>query len=354
MTQELRRLAGDALMVGLSGPRLDSREAERLELLAPCGVILFRRNLESVDQTLALLGEIRRRLGPEVILAVDQEGGRVSRLAPWVGPTPSAAALAPAGAPAVRRFACAVARALRALGIGLDFAPVVDLCRSDAPNGIGDRSFGEDPEEVSEEVSRLAGAFLAGLQAEGVAGCLKHFPGLGDTAVDTHVDLAVSGGDRERLERHLVPYRRLGGEAACVMVGHGHYPALDPSPRLPASLSARVVRDLLRDELAFRGLIVSDDLEMGAVRAHDAGGAAAVAAVDAGCDLLLYCSALDRAEAAWRALIRRATDDACFAERLASASHAVRRFARAWPAPAGGPEAWEAACSGLARAARLA
>jgi beta-N-acetylhexosaminidase len=350
MTSELQRLAGTTLMVGLAGPQLDPKSAGRLERLAPGGVILFRRNLDSVEQTLALLDEIRQRLGSELIVALDQEGGRVSRLAPWVGPTPSAAELARAGAPAVRRFAQATARALRVLGFGLDFAPVVDLCAPGATNGIGDRSFGEDPEEVC----RLAGAFLAALQAEGVAGCLKHFPGLGNTAVDTHVELAVAGGGLAQLERDLLPYHRLAGDAACVMVGHGHYPDLDPSPRRPASLSPRIVRGLLRDEIGFAGLVVTDDLEMGAVATHDVDGAAAVAAMDAGCDLLLYCSDLDRAETASLALARRAAGDGAFARRLAAAALAVRRLARARPAPAGRSEAWELACRGLADAARLA
>jgi beta-N-acetylhexosaminidase len=248
------------------------------------------------------------------------------------------------------RFASATARALRALGFNFDFAPVVDLCTEDATNGIGNRSFGTDPERV---VS-LAGAFLDGLQAEGVAGCLKHFPGLGPTNVDSHETLPTADRSRAELEgQDLIPYRRLGERAASVMVGHGAYPALDPDPSRPASLSPVIVNRLLRDELAFRGLVVSDDLEMGAVAPLDEDGSAAVLSIAAGCDLVLYCASLDRAERAVAALKRATREDESLARRVAQAASNVATAVKQWAIPSTEPQEWDAAQSELKGFAKI-
>ena len=251
-----KRLAGAVLMVGFEG----AEPLERLRALGPAGLILFSRNLESAGQTIDLTERLKGLLPGPPLLALDQEGGRVSRLEPFIGPTPAAAALARAGSATAKEFGAGTGRALHALGFNIDFAPVVDLCGPEATNGIGDRSFGTDPRLVAE----LAGSFLEGLQAAGVAGCLKHFPGLGRTAVDSHLELPVASTGLERLQAEdLLPYRLLCPEAASVMVGHAHYPALNPEERLPASCSPEIVNGLLRKELGYGGLVVSDDLEMG-------------------------------------------------------------------------------------------
>ncbi|HKQ60181.1 MAG TPA: glycoside hydrolase family 3 N-terminal domain-containing protein, partial [Candidatus Polarisedimenticolaceae bacterium] len=307
--ESIAAAAGRVLMVGVPGPELDLDTAGRLRALGPGGAILFRRNLESVAGAIALLGELQRLLPAPALHAIDQEGGRVSRLEPWIGTTPSADALRRAGESAVAEFARATADAVRSLGFNVDFAPVVDLCGPDAPNGIAERSFGTDPAEVA----RLAGRMLDGLQSRGVAGCLKHFPGLGDTSLDSHLALPTVLRTRERLEAEdLVPYRQLAPRAASVMIGHGYYPAWDREGELPATCSSRIVRGLLREELGYRGLAISDDLEMGAISPLDAGGAAAVRAIAAGCDLLLYCGDLERAEAARDALASAAAADSAF------------------------------------------
>lgn len=338
--KELESDSGMMLMVGLPGPRLDAGIARRIEALGPGGVILFKRNLASAEQTMELLAELTKVLRRPCLLALDQEGGRVSRLAHWIGPTPAAAVLAESGEDATHRFAETTGRALRALGFNVDFAPVVDLCASNAPNGIGDRSFGTDPEVAS----RLGRAFLDGLAQAGIAGCLKHFPGLGCTRVDSHESLPTVNRSRLQLEQEeLLPFRRLAPLAPCVMVGHGHYPALDPQPSRPASLSPQVVSGLLRSELGFAGLVVSDDLEMGAVASLDEGGAAAVEATAAGCDLLLYCSDLGRAERAAATLASRAKVDPDLRRRLREAARAVGSLAsRVQPEP-GDLAAWDSA-----------
>ncbi len=336
----LEARAGRVLMVGFRGAGLDDDEIGRLRRLGPGGAILFRRNLETPRRLVELMLALGEVLPAPALLALDQEGGRVSRLEPWIGATPTATRLAEAGPEAARRFGRATGAALSALGFNVDFAPVVDLCAPEAANGIGDRSFGTDPARVA----TLAGAFLDGLQGSGVAGCLKHFPGLGDTAADTHQLLPVCERDRERLlAEDLAPYAALRDRAASVMVGHAGYAALQADPSRPASLSPEIVRTLLRDEIGYEGLVVSDDLEMGAVAPLDRDGSAAVEAVAAGCDQVLYCSDLGRAERARDALVRAARGDAGFARRLAEAARRVEGTAARWRPPAPDLLRWDQA-----------
>jgi beta-N-acetylhexosaminidase len=336
--------AGRALMIGFQGVQPDDSCAEKIRKLRPGGIILFSRNLDSPRQTMELLNFLRDLLPAHPLLALDQEGGRVSRLEPFIGPTPPAAELAAAGEKAVSRFGGATGRALRSLGFNLDFAPVVDMCAPEAPNGIGERAFGTAPDLVT----RMAGRFLSGLQGEGVAGCLKHFPGLGATAVDSHVELPVVDRALSQLmSEDIRPYRSLCEMSAAVMVGHGHYPALNPGDPLPASCSPEAIDGLLRQELTYRGLVVSDDMEMGAIEGLDRDGAAAVRAIAAGCDLVLYCSSLDRAEAAAAAIAGRAVEDPSFAKRLRRAADMVSRTAMLWPACRPDWDAWERARAGF-------
>lgn len=348
MDQGGRSEFGAVLMVGVPGPTLDDQTAHRLVRLDPAGVILFRRNLETPEQTRGLLATLHRVLPRLVWVALDQEGGRVSRLEPWIGATPSAAILAARGSEAVHRFALATGRALRALGFNLDFAPVVDLCAADVRNGIGDRSFGCDPHAVA----TLAETFLDGLGRGGVAGCLKHFPGLGPTSVDSHVELPVVNRSRDEMTSDLHPYRHLLSRAPCVMIGHATYPQFDRAEGLPATLTPEIGSGLLRGELGFEGLAVSDDLEMGAVAEFDVDGGAAPRALSAGCDLLLYCADLDRAEAAAEAMARSASRDVRFALRWREATRRVRAAAARWPARIGTAATWEAALHEVETAVR--
>ncbi len=339
--------AGGCLMVGLPGPDLDTDTRDRLSDLRPAGVILFGRNLDSPER----LAELQRALGglrqPPRLVALDQEGGRVSRLQPWIGPTPTAAELATRGSGATEGFAADTGRALGALGFNVDFAPVVDLCDVAATNGIGDRSYGVAPDVVVEH----ADAFLRGLTAAGVAGCLKHFPGLGDTPVDSHLSLPTCPRSVAALEAaDLIPYRRLAARAPAVMIGHGHYTAWHPRPE-PATGSRAIVADLLRGEIGFEGLVVTDDLEMGAVLPLDPDGSYAVRALEAGCDLLLYCADLDRADRAREAIVGRADADRAFADRLVDASTRVAGLARTFPIARPDLAVWSAARERLAASA---
>ena len=320
--------AGRVLLVGLAGPALSNGEKRSLEQVRPGGVILFRRNLDSRERLARLMLDLDRILVDSPWIAVDQEGGRVSRLEPWIGPTPSASELGSAGPDEAYRFGRETGRELARLGFNLDFAPVVDLCPPDRPNGIGDRSWGTDPETVA----KLTGRFLDGLHTAGVAGCLKHFPGLGDTVVDSHVEMPVCRRDEAALLRmDMLPYRELGRSAPVVMVCHASFPALDPEPGRPASLSPPIITGLLREQVRYTGMVTADDMEMGAIAHLDTAGAAAVQAIRAGTDLLPYCADLDRALAARDALVREAERDVAFADRLEQAAETVRSTAERWP-----------------------
>ncbi|MEP7379773.1 MAG: glycoside hydrolase family 3 N-terminal domain-containing protein, partial [Chloroflexota bacterium] len=217
---------------------------------AYAGVTLFRHwNVASVGQLRELTGALQAaaRTGP-LLIATDQEGGQLNALGE--GPTPFAGAMA-LGAVAdedlAERVAAATGRELRALGVNVDYAPVCDLATNPANPALGIRCFGDD----AQAVGRLAAATVRGLQSEGVAATVKHFPGLGDAPVDTHHELAVVSTSRDVLEsRELVPFRAaIAAGARLAMAGHIAVPALTGSAAVPASLSPAALRDVLRDEL---------------------------------------------------------------------------------------------------------
>lgn len=290
----------ELLIVGLSGPRLEPATAALLASLRPGGVILFGRNLESVEQLGELIAEIRRA-APEALLYSDSEGGRVDRLAPFVGPAPAAQALAGAAAEVARDAGRWIGESLRRLGYDVDFAPVVDLDRGMEENALDGRYFGRS----AEEVTARGGAFLAGLHAAGIGGCLKHFPGLGPSRGDTHFSAGLVEASARELAEDLAPFAALGEEAGMVMVAHATYPALDPEKR-PASLSAPVAGRLLRERLGFTGVAVADDLEMNALEPWGSLADRAEAALVAGCDLFPVCHTLEEVPAVVERLGRTA------------------------------------------------
>ncbi len=253
------------------------------------GVILFARNVAEPEQVAELCYECAR-LTPELPLwvSVDQEGGRVARLkAPFTEWPPMATLGRSGDARLAERFARALAIELKAAGITLDYAPVLDVLTNPTNPVIGDRALAG----TAEEVGRLGAAIIRALQAEGVAACGKHFPGHGDTSVDSHLELPVVEHPPDRLRAvEFVPFRAaIQADVATMMTAHVFAPALDETR--PATLSRRVVTDLLRDELGFEGVILSDDLEMKAIANTYAVPDAAVLAIDAGCDGVLICSA---------------------------------------------------------------
>jgi beta-N-acetylhexosaminidase len=280
------RRAAELLVVGIPGHAL-GREAERLlARLRPGGVILLPRNVESAPQLRELVAALRRTV-PGALLYLDAEGGRVDRLRPLLGAAPGGAAMA-ARAP---RFAARVGRwighGLRCFDFDVDLAPVVDLDRGRRDNALDGRYLGASPAAVTAR----ARAFLAGLAAAGVGGCVKHFPGLGGAGEDTHLAGSEVGLDAGELAADLAPFAAVAPLAGAVMAGHASYPAFDPQRR-PATLSPPIAGDLLRHRLGFDGLLLSDDLDMQALAPWGRPADRAEAALAAGCDLLCLCHSL--------------------------------------------------------------
>lgn len=271
-------------MVAFAGTSLPESLTAALLERPYAGVSLFRhRNVQSIEQLRELTGALQAaaRVGP-LLIAADAEGGQLNGLGD--GPTPFAGAMA-LGAVAdeglAERVAAATARELRALGVNVNYAPVCDLATNPRNPALGIRSFGDDPAAVG----RMAAATVRGLQSEGVAATVKHFPGLGDAPVDTHHELALIEGSRAQFEsRELVPFRvAIAAGARLAMTAHVAVPALTGAANVPASLSATALRDVLRTGLGFDGLTITDALDMAGVGSGDP----VAAALGAGEDLLL-------------------------------------------------------------------
>lgn len=322
---------GEVLFLGVEGTRLSSGEARILARVRPAGVVLVQRNIDEEAGLRELVAELRAAR-PGLLLALDAEGGRVDRLRGLVGPAPGADRLARCPPALARRAGYWVGAALAGFGFDLDLAPVADLDHGRAGNALDRRTFGGDPRRVASR----AGAFLDGLHAAGVGACLKHFPGLGDAGTDTHLAPAAIALDARALARDLAPFAALGGRAEAVMAGHAVYPALDPQAR-PAALSPALCTSLLRRRLRFRGTLLSDDLEMGALAPWGELAERGGEALAAGCDGLLFCRRIEAApEIAARLASRALAARRAEAEvRLARLRRALaRRRAEAGPPPA--------------------
>lgn len=346
-------LCGQLVVVGIGGAELSERERRALASGERGGVVLFRRNVQGGPAAvLSLTSAIREACGPELppLVAIDQEGGRVVRIGPPTLALPAMRAIGDLDdAPFASRLAEAQARELAALGITMSFAPVADVHTRDENPVIGDRAFATIPAKVAQ----LAAAWAEGLARGGVLSCAKHFPGHGDTSLDSHLALPHVDRSREELDAiELAAFRPLAKSAAIasMMTAHVVYRALDPRP---ATLSRAICTDLLRAELGFEGVLFSDDLEMKAIELPI--GEAAVLAVAAGCDALLVCSREDLAEAAHAALVREAESSPAFRARCEEAHArflAMRR--RVPPRPVGSAELSNVFSASRAIAAELA
>lgn len=287
MPMPLRRRVGQVLVGSFTGHSVPVELTALAREFDLGGVILFARNVESPEQVLEV-AMTAEALGAETPawVSVDQEGGRVARLKAPFTVWPPAATLGRAAAPDLAdRFARALARELRAVGISLDFAPVLDILTNKANPAIGDRALSDD---VARTAS-LGATIVRALQGEGLAACGKHFPGHGDTSVDSHFDLPMVEHAPDRLRAiEFEPFRAaIAAGVACVMTAHVLVPSLDDER--PATLSPSIIR-LLREELGHTGMIVSDDLEMQAIGKRWTPAEAAVAAIKAGCDTALVCA----------------------------------------------------------------
>ncbi|HLM56098.1 MAG TPA: glycoside hydrolase family 3 N-terminal domain-containing protein [Pyrinomonadaceae bacterium] len=305
----LERKAGRLLFIGLPSTKLDRHWRRLLTEVRPGGVILFGRNIESAEQVALLTSQIRDAAGAAVFVGIDQEGGLVDRFRHICEPMPSAKAVRNAGrADLSERFGALTARALRLLGFNMNFAPVLDLSGDNYDNGLRGRTFGLNPEMVS----LLAGSYLDGLQRNHVVGVGKHFPGLGGSRVDSHRRLPIITHTwQEIFQRDLVPFldlmfHRPGELLKAVMISHaafpdvseflqacfrqtGDLPTIDGLHEFPATISGNVVMRLLRYVHKFDGLVITDDMEMGAVVQTLSVAEASLRAIEAGSDMVLIC-----------------------------------------------------------------
>lgn len=306
MPSGIRRDIGQLLIGSLAGTTISPELRSLAREFELGGITLFKRNIEAPEQVAELSHDLQG-LGRELPLwvAVDQEGGRVARLkAPFTEWPPMATLGRSADAGLAMRFAAALAVELKAVGVTLDFAPVLDIHTNPDNPIIGDRALAAD----ADAVARLGVAIIRGLQDNGVAACGKHFPGHGDTSVDSHLALPLVEHPPDRIRRvECVPFREAArANVAFMMTAHLLVPSLDDER--PATLSPRIVA-ILRDELRYGGVILSDDLEMKAIANTYAVPDAAVQAIAAGCDGVLICSGDVETQAATLEALVHATED---------------------------------------------
>lgn len=307
MPSAIRRQVGRLLIAGFDGLQITRELRALAKEFGLGGIILFARNVSDPEQVAEIAYEAATLADDlPVWVSIDQEGGRVARLKAPFTEWPPMATLGRSGSVALaERFARALAAELKAVGITLDYAPVLDVHTNSKNPVIGDRALAEQ----ADEVARLGSAIIRTLQAGGVAACGKHFPGHGDTSTDSHHELPLVEHPPERLRQvEFVPFKAaVDAGVATIMTAHVFVPSLDENR--PATLSKRIVTDILRRELAFQGLILSDDLEMKAIAKEYAVPTAAVLALGAGCDGVLICSGShDTQVAALEAIIHAVED----------------------------------------------
>lgn len=273
---------GRLVMVDIPGTSLDAETAGFLRAQKIRSVCLFRKNIGTEAEVRALMRDLIEVLGPEALIGIDQEGGAVVRVT-FLPQPPSAMALGASGdAARAEAVGAAVARGLKSLGINWNFAPVLDVNNNPANPVIGERSFSNDPAEVS----RLAAAWMRGSLREGVACCVKHFPGHGDTHVDSHHALPTVDKSRAELDAlELAPFKALASQAPAVMTAHIVYPQLDPER--PATLSPALIGGILRRDWGYDGVVITDALMMKAVAERFGYAKSAVMAIEAGADMVL-------------------------------------------------------------------
>jgi len=313
----LEQQIGQFLFIGLPGTELDDDSRALVEEVKPGGVIIFGRNVAGPEQLRSLLDGVREMIPTPPLVGIDQEGGLVDRLRRIFTPMPSARTIRQHGdLAASRALGTITGEVLRMLGFNMNFAPVMSIMTEDRDllsNGLYSRSFGRSPGEVLGYTT----VYMRGLQGTGCLGCLKHFPGIGAGEVDSHEKMPVVRLSHDDLiAQDLAPYielfQRRDDRVRCVMVSHGGFPNIDIREEMtggllePASLNYHIVTKLLRQELGYRHLVVTDDLEMGAIARHCEIEDATVRAALAGEDMLLICASPDKIRRGYQGLLEAA------------------------------------------------
>ena len=298
----LEAMVGRQLVVGLPGPDATDDDLRLLTDIHAGGLMLYRRNFETPERFLRFITRLEEGVGRRLLITTDHEGGRIIMLNRGVTIFPDNLAAGAAGDEAlVARQGLIEGRELRRLGVDVSFGPCLDVLTERYSPNIGIRSYGKDPALVS----RFGTARIRGMQSAGLSACAKHFPGKGHAPVDAHLGLPVIDSDWADMHAtHLPPFMAaMEAGADCIMTSHPLYPSLDPADRMPATFSKLIVEDYLRGEAGYRGVIVSDDLEMGAIGALCPIGEATVRTAAAGHDLLLVCHTEPAQRAAYEALL---------------------------------------------------
>ena len=326
MTTTLRHAAGSLLVVGLGGTELTRLERAWLRLVRPGGVILFRRNIADARQARGLLNDATAQCAADSFRCVDVEGGSVDRLREALGPMASAQAVARAAEmrgnlTLAKRHGGLIGRAVRAFGFNTTLAPVLDLALPESAAVMGTRVAARD----AGGVVRYARAMLQGLESQGVAGCGKHFPGLGAGSLDSHVETPkILRTWNELWTEDLEPYRALCDELPMVMVNHAAYPMAAGKAR-PASVSAFWMTTVLRKRIGYTGIIFSDDLEMGGILKFMSIEDAVVEAVRAGMDTMEICHSPELILRGYEGLLREGEKSAMFRKMLLQRAQSVGR-----------------------------
>jgi beta-N-acetylhexosaminidase len=327
-TNTLRQQVGQLLILGYDGLAVDSKLRATLTSLQPSGVILFARNIEEPQQTWRLLRDSQATTRVPMFLCVDLEGGTVDRLKKVVVPAPSVADVFATGNKKLfRMHGKILGLEARALGFNTDFAPVFDLGFEASRSVLASRTASDDPKKTIE----YAREFLRGLKSSKVLGCGKHFPGLGEGNLDSHNDMPVVQKSWKKMwEEDLLPYRELRRQIPFVMVAHASYPEVTNN-KLPASLSRKWMQDVLRKKIGYKGLIISDDLEMGGVLSTGEIEDVAVETLRAGADMFLVCHNQELVWRGYEAVVRTAERDSKFAAQVAAAAKRVLAFKKRSP-----------------------
>lgn len=320
--KEMRKSVGQCLWIGFEGDQLDKDTRRTLESGDAGGVTLFARNLPKLSDgrnNIPGLIELNRDIhstNRNVWISVDQEGGRVQRVkepCPHYPPMIHLADMEESKAiHEAEKLGKEIGGDLKSWGFDIDFAPVMDIHTNEQNPIIGDRAFGTTPKVA---IPRAL-AFARGLHAAEIFACAKHFPGHGDTETDSHLELPTLPHDMKRLEAiELLPFRAAAqANIPLCMTAHVVFKALDAG--VPATLSRKVVTGLLKERLEYKGVVVSDDLDMHAIAKHMAVDEAAVRAIEAGCDVLLLCRDRDHQEIARDALVKEASNSGAFLKLL--------------------------------------
>ncbi|HLM03238.1 MAG TPA: glycoside hydrolase family 3 N-terminal domain-containing protein [Pyrinomonadaceae bacterium] len=328
---------GQLFFIGLPGPEIDADTRRLLEEISPGGICLFSRNVRSVEQVRGLNETLREILPIEPIISLDQEGGLVDRLRRVLTPMPPPRVIREHGdLAAARQLGTITGEVLLMLGFNMNFAPTMEIMSEDRDllsNGLFSRSFGRSPGEVL----GYSMVYLRGLQSAGILGCLKHFPGIGAGEVDSHEELPMVHMSRDELiAKDLAPYIELflfrrdeDDRVRAVMVGHGGYPKIDLEAAtiggrlVPASINANIVTKLLREELSYKHLVLTDDMEMGAILKHCPIEEATKAAFRAGEDMILICAGAEAMRKSFQAMLEAFHAGEFSVERLDESLHRI-------------------------------